>query len=101
MKQYMKHLPSCNTQQNWLEAEQALADTPTEFRDESYHMAIEDIERKKCLCSCGLEIAIENYDHMTSSMQSGRHFLMSVNPSDLTVESALEAFGFGRNGYGS
>lgn len=32
------------------------------------------------------------------ALAAGREYLMSVLPSDLNVEDALEAFGFGRNG---
>ena len=35
---------------------------------------------------------------MNNQLENGRHYLMSVQPKDLTVEDALEAFGFGRNG---
>lgn len=35
---------------------------------------------------------------LNEQLQNGRNYLMSVNPKDLTVEDALEAFGFGRNG---
>ncbi len=31
-------------------------------------------------------------------LNAGRHYLMSVDPDNLTVEDALEAFGFDRNG---
>lgn len=35
---------------------------------------------------------------LSCRLQNGRDYLMGVNPADLTVEDALEAFGFGRNG---
>lgn len=35
---------------------------------------------------------------MNRQLMDGRHYLMGVEPSELTVEDALEAFGFGRNG---
>lgn len=35
---------------------------------------------------------------LDGQLQNGRHYLMSVQPINLTVESALEAFGFGRDG---
>lgn len=35
-----------------------------------------------------------------SQLSNGRYYLMSVRPDDLTVEDALESFGFGRNGLG-
>ena len=31
-------------------------------------------------------------------LQSGRNYLMSVKPSELTAQDALEAFGFSRDG---
>jgi len=37
-------------------------------------------------------------DDSNERLQNGRHYLMGVEPKDLTVEDALEAFGFGRNG---
>ena len=37
-------------------------------------------------------------DEDNERLQNGRHYLMGVEPKDLTVEDALEAFGFGRNG---
>lgn len=33
-------------------------------------------------------------------LQEGRDYLMQVEPEDITVEDALESFGFGRNGLG-
>lgn len=55
LKKYLKHLPTCWTQQNWTEAEQAMADTPESFRDEGWHMAYEEIRRKRNTCNCGME----------------------------------------------
>lgn len=54
-----KHKPNCNLNQDWSEAEQAMADTPDEFRDESYYIALEEIEAKKSKCTCGLKEALE------------------------------------------
>lgn len=48
--EYMNHLPTCNTQQNWLEAEQALADSP-EGPDKQ--MAYQEMIDKKNTCTCG------------------------------------------------
>jgi len=31
-------------------------------------------------------------------LSTGRDYLMAVEPDEITVEDALEAFGFGRNG---
>jgi hypothetical protein len=51
----------------------------------------------------GNKIAYEFNDRhkaseMSENLSKGRHYLMGVQPEDLTVEDALEAFGFGRNG---
>lgn len=35
---------------------------------------------------------------LNDRLQEGRHYLMSVQSNEVTVEDALEAFGFGRNG---
>lgn len=37
---------------------------------------------------------------LSNQLSEGRHYLMGVEPSELSVEDALEAFGFGRNGLG-
>ena len=37
-------------------------------------------------------------DDTYERLQDGRDYLMGVQPSELTVEDALEAFGFNRNG---
>ena len=42
--------------------------------------------------------AYEEMAELRERLQAGRHYLMGVQPSELTPESALEAFGFGRNG---
>jgi len=55
LKKYLKHLPTCSTQQNWSEAEQAMSDTPERFRDEGWHLAYEEMRQKKNTCTCGLE----------------------------------------------
>ena len=34
-------------------------------------------------------------------LSNGRHYLMEIEESAITVEDALEAFGFGRNGLNS
>lgn len=40
----------------------------------------------------------EKISELGERLNEGRHYLMSVQPKDLTVEDALEALGFGRNG---
>jgi len=37
-------------------------------------------------------------EKVSSQLDNGRTYLMTVKRNELTVESALEAFGFGRNG---
>ena len=46
------------------------------------------------------KIAEEKSSKMNKDLSNGRDYLMQVQPGDLTVEDALEAFGFGRNGLG-
>jgi len=45
-------------------------------------------------------IANLNYDinDLHTKLEAGRHYLMSVQSNEITVEDTLEAFGFGRNG---
>ena len=40
----------------------------------------------------------ELIEELKTQLNDGRHYLMGAEPSELTVENALEAFGFGRNG---
>lgn len=40
--------------QDWSEADQALSDTPTQFRDADYYIAVEELNAKKRQCTCGL-----------------------------------------------
>lgn len=37
-------------------------------------------------------------DSLNDRLNAGRYYLMSVQPSKITVEDALYAFGFTRNG---
>lgn len=41
---------------------------------------------------------IEENKTLIERLNSGRDYLMSIQPKDLTVEDSLEAFGFGKNG---
>lgn len=59
MEEFWKHLQTCNTMQDWSEAEQAMADTPNEFMDESYYEALLEIDEKKKKCTCGMEKALK------------------------------------------
>lgn len=52
---YVDHKPTCTMRQDWSEAEQAFADTPTPFRDHGYDEAVAEMNRKKNTCSCGLK----------------------------------------------
>lgn len=38
---------------------------------------------------------------LSQRLENGRCYLMGVKPSELTAEDALEAFGYGRNGFES
>lgn len=42
----------------------------------------------------------QSYEDAQRRLDNGRHYLMGVQSEDLTVEDALEAFGYGRNGLG-
>lgn len=55
--------------------------------DEYTNQAIAASEAGRC----------ENCD-LNEKINQGRHYLMGVEPNKLTVEDALGAFGFGRNG---
>ncbi len=55
LQEYLTHLPHCNIMQDWTEAEQAMADTPEEFRDEGYNVAYDEMGVKKKTCTCGLK----------------------------------------------
>jgi hypothetical protein len=35
---------------------------------------------------------------LREALENGRHYLMGVSAQDITVDDALESFGFGRNG---
>ncbi len=61
LKKYLRHLSTCWTQQNWSEAEQAMADTPEGFRDEGWQMAYNEIRRKRNTCNCGMEKVAEQF----------------------------------------
>ena len=37
-------------------------------------------------------------DSLNDRLNAGRHYLMSIQSDKITVEDALEAFGFGRDG---
>lgn len=37
-------------------------------------------------------------DELSSALNNGRDYLMQTEPSEFSVEAALEAFGFGKNG---
>ena len=40
----------------------------------------------------------EELRYASEQLESGRDYLMRVPSNEITVEDALEAFGFGRNG---
>jgi hypothetical protein len=39
------------------------------------------------------------FEEIAQRLDDGRHYLMGVDPKKLTVEDALEAFGYNRNGF--
>ncbi len=45
-----------------------------------------------------LEKVEERKIELSEKLNNGRDYLMQINPKDLTVEDALESFGFGKNG---
>jgi hypothetical protein len=57
---YAQHLPECNTMQDWLEADQALADTPQRFRDGDFYHAVEELQALKTKCTCGLNDLLQS-----------------------------------------
>ena len=65
---YARHLDSCNInkQAAWDEAALALAELPFESRDGSEALASEEINRKRIICSCGLDLEIERYNRRTA-----------------------------------
>lgn len=55
IEKYLKHLQNCNIMQDWSEAEMALADTPESLKDESWHLAYNEMREKMKTCTCGLK----------------------------------------------
>ncbi len=47
------HLITCNTKQDWTEAILAMGDTPHNLRDETWHIAYEEMRTKMNTCNCG------------------------------------------------
>ena len=66
---YMKHLPFCNIMQDWSEAEQALADTPEQFKDEGWQVAYDEMRRKQRTCTCGMEVARQQFVDVADSIK--------------------------------
>lgn len=62
-KAYLQHLKTCNVFKDWSEADQALADTPTEFRDAGYYLALHELQTLKQQCTCGLDGLINKSHH--------------------------------------
>jgi DNA-binding IscR family transcriptional regulator len=67
MKQYFKHLDTCNLMQDWSEADDAFANTPQQFRDADYYVAIEEMNAKRQTCTCGMEQALKEAQQATSN----------------------------------
>lgn len=59
---YGQHLPTCNIKQDWSEALDAMANTPTKFRDHGYDKALEELKEKQNTCTCGLETSLQSED---------------------------------------
>lgn len=55
LKPYLQHLPTCATMQDWSEYDFAMANTPDNFRDESFYKSLEETNKKRNTCTCGLE----------------------------------------------
>lgn len=45
------------------------------------------------------EEAIKTINELNNRLENGRHYLMGVPEEEITVEDALEAFGYTRNGF--
>lgn len=54
MKQFLKHLPSCNIMQDWSEAEDAFASTPNNLRGPDFDEAVNEMNIKRNTCTCGV-----------------------------------------------
>jgi hypothetical protein len=73
------HKSTCNLSQNWFEAEQALADTPEKFRDESWQMAYEEMREKKNTCTCGVKkLLISDLRTLISQIVPGEEELIGI-----------------------
>jgi len=58
-------------------------------------------EVKRCPHCGGISFTVYpsgDYEDLSDRLNNGRHYLMEVEPRNLTVEDCLEAFGFSRNG---
>ncbi len=62
IEKYLTHLYFCQIRQNWDEAMQAMADTPKEYQDENWHLAHQEIEKKRKTCTCGLQKCLEEFN---------------------------------------
>ena len=61
LQKYLKHLPTCWTQQDYRELDDALAHTPDIFRDENWLKFYEDVTKKRNTCNCGYDETIGYY----------------------------------------
>lgn len=87
------HKSTCNLSQNWFEAEQALADTPEKFRDESWQMAYEEMREKKNTCTCGVKkLLISDLRTLLSQLvPGGEGIILSENEFKEMIEAAHRA----------
>lgn len=60
---YTDHLPTCTMRQDWSEAEDAFANTPSYMRGPDFDEAVSEMNRKKNTCSCGLHELVAKINH--------------------------------------
>lgn len=59
LEKYLRHDRSCNREQNWDEATEALSYTPA--GTPGLHEAWEELNEKRAKCTCGFNDTIYNY----------------------------------------
>jgi vacuolar-type H+-ATPase subunit H len=72
LQPYLHHKKSCNLEQDWTEAQQAMGDTPEKFRDESWHLAYNEMREKMQTCTCGANDIIESIVDELESLQEDK-----------------------------
>ena len=61
LKKYLGHLPDCNLNKDWTEAQNAFMDTPNQYRDDDWQIAYDQMIEKMNTCSCGLAEIIDEF----------------------------------------